>query len=84
MLHDDVVGDRHQRFILELSDGRTILVVHNIDVAPRIDALYEGAPVAVFGEYEWNELGGLVHWTHFDPKLEHEGGWIEFKGKRYQ
>mgnify|MGYP002634373561 FL=1 len=83
-LHDDLVGDRHQRFIMELPGGPTMLVVHNIDVAPRVERLYEGAPIAVYGEFEWNELGGLIHWTHHDPNLEHESGWIEFKGTRVQ
>jgi len=84
ILSDDLEGDRHQRFILEVPEGRTVLVVHNIDVAQRVPDLYEGAPIAIFGEYEWNELGGLVHWTHKVPNNDHPSGWIEFKAERYQ
>ena len=36
MLADDNVGSRHQRFIICLASGRTILIAHNIDLAPRI------------------------------------------------
>src|SRR5690606_18291591 len=35
-LPDDNDGSRHQRFILELPSGQTILIAHNIDLAPRI------------------------------------------------
>ena len=36
ILSDDVDGDRHQRFILRLGSGQTLLVAHNIDLAPRV------------------------------------------------
>lgn len=84
ILPDDVEGSRHQRFIIRLARGNTVLVVHNIDLAPRIDSLREGDRVSIKGEYEWNDRGGLVHWTHHDPRNRHEGGWIEHDGFRYQ
>lgn len=84
LLPDDNDGSRHQRFILELESGRTLLVAHNIDVAPRIDGLRTGELVSFFGEYEWNDRGGVIHWTHHDPRSQHIGGWIEYHGKRYQ
>ena len=36
LLADDEEGGRHQRFILRLDSGQTLLVAHNIDLAPRI------------------------------------------------
>jgi hypothetical protein len=39
VLSDDVDGSRHQRFILRLASGQTLLVAHNIDLAPRISSL---------------------------------------------
>jgi hypothetical protein len=33
--------------------------------------------------YEWNELGGLVHWTHRDPHGIVDGGWISYRRKLY-
>lgn len=84
LLPDDNDGSRHQRFILELASGLTVLVAHNVDLAPRIDALQEGDEVGYYGEYEWNQKGGVVHWTHHDPRGTHVGGWLKHKGRTYQ
>ncbi|MGO4999904.1 DUF3465 domain-containing protein [Oceanisphaera sp. W20_SRM_FM3] len=84
LLKDDNKGSRHQRFLLVLPSGQTLLIAHNIDLAPRIDTLKVGDTVAFYGEYEWNKKGGVVHWTHHDPKGRHLGGWLQHNGKRYQ
>ena len=84
VLPDDTEGSRHQKFILELASGQTLLVAHNIDLAPRIPDLREGDRVSFYGEYEWNERGGVVHWTHHDPQGRHVDGWLKHQGKRYQ
>jgi hypothetical protein len=83
VLADDNEGSRHQRFIMRLPTGRTLLVAHNIDLAPRVP-LRKGDRLRVFGEYEWNERGGLLHWTHHDPDGGHAEGWIDFDGTRYR
>jgi len=84
LLSDDNDGSRHQRFIVRLNTGQTLLVAHNIDIAPRISSLRKGDMVAFNGEYEWNDKGGLIHWTHRDPKRNHASGWIEHDGRMYQ
>ena len=84
ILPDDLKGSRHQRFILELSGGQTILIAHNIDLAPRVENLNLGDEVYFCGDYEWKEKGGAVHWTHHDPGRRRIGGWLEHKGLRYQ
>ena len=82
-LPDDREGSQHQRFIVRLSDGQTLLVAHNIDLAPRVP-LDKNDEVRIKGQYEWNEKGGVLHWTHHDPGGRHEEGWIEHQGKRYE
>lgn len=84
MLADDTNGSRHQRFIVRLESGHTLLVSHNIDLAPRVDALRTGDTVAFYGEYEWNPKGGVIHWTHHDPQRRHPAGWIRHGGRTYQ
>lgn len=84
LLPDDNKGSRHQKFLVKLESGHSLLIVHNIDLAPRIEHLQEGDQVEFYGEYEWNDKGGLIHWTHHDPKGKHPGGWIKHQGRVYQ
>ncbi len=83
VLSDDTKGSRHQRFILKINAHQTILIAHNIDLAPRITGLREGDVVEFYGEYEWNKKGGVVHWTHKDPNNRHAHGWLRHRGKQY-
>ena len=84
ILPDDNEGSRHQRFILQLNSGQTVLISHNIDIAPRLLDLREGNEVSFRGVYEWNPEGGVIHWTHHDPAGRHPGGWLKHKGTMYQ
>ena len=84
MLSDDNDGSRHQRFIVRLSSGQTILIAHNIDLASRVSPLAVGDEIQFSGEYEWNNQGGVVHWTHRDPGGKHEAGWIRRDGQLFQ
>jgi Protein of unknown function (DUF3465) len=84
LLSDDTEGARHQRFIIRLGSGQTLLIVHDIDIAPRVSSLQVGDPVSFKGEYVWNAQGGLIHWTHHDPTGSHAAGWIKHDGQTYQ
>lgn len=84
VLADDNEGSRHQKFILGLENGLTVLVAHNIDLAPRIKNIQKGDTVEFYGEYEYTEKGGVIHWTHHDPQNRHVGGWLKHEGEIYQ
>jgi len=84
ILADDLAGSRHQRFIVRLGSGQTILILHNIDLAPRVAGLQIGDRISFYGEYVWNAEGGKVHWTHHDPQGKHEAGWLKKNGRTYQ
>ena len=74
----------HQRFIFRLAGStQTVLVDNNVTIGQRAP-VSPGDDVIVHGEYVWNDQGGLIHFTHHDGAPNHEGGWIELKGLRYQ
>lgn len=77
-------GIRHQKFLVELEIGQVILIAHNIDVSSRIEKLRQGEEIEFYGEYIWNEKGGVIHWTHHDPKGRHPDGWIKYQGRVYR
>lgn len=84
ILQDDNEGSRHQKFIVKLSNEQTLLISHNIDLAKRIPDLQNNDSITFKGEYEWNRKGGVVHWTHKDPKGRHEDGFLIHNGQKYQ
>ncbi|HLP82684.1 MAG TPA: DUF3465 domain-containing protein [Nitrosomonas sp.] len=84
LLSDDLNGSRHQRFIIEFKSKQTLLISHNIDSAPRINELSLNDQIEFAGEYEWNEKGGVIHWTHHDPAGIHEDGWLFHNRMIYQ
>ena len=83
-LPDDTDGSRHQKFIVKITQDFTILIAHNIDLAPKIETLRRGDQISFSGEYEYNNRGGVVHWTHHDPGKRHQDGWLKHNGKTYK
>ena len=84
ILSDDLDGSKHQRIVLKLDNGQSLLIAHNIDLAPRVANLNQGDIVEFYGEYEWNSKGGVIHWTHKDPGRRHVDGWLKHHGRTYQ
>ena len=84
ILPDDNEGSRHQRFIIKLRSGQTLLIAHNIDIAPRVGSLRVGDAITFKGEYAWNSKGGVIHWTHHDPGGRHAAGWLRHGSDTYQ
>jgi len=83
ILNDDLKGRKHQRFVLELSLHKTILILNNIDIFPRLSPLEIGDRVEFYGEYIWNRHGGVVHWTHYDPKGIRDDGYLKVITENY-
>ena len=86
VLKDDNEGSRHQKFLVKIDNypNITVLIAHNIDLAPRIEDIKTNNPIRFYGEYIYNDKGGVVHWTHRDPASRHQDGWLEYKGQQYQ
>lgn len=84
LLADDNKGARHQKFLVRINAQQTLLFAHNIDLAPRVDALKVGDRLEFKGEYVFNPKGGVVHWTHRDPQGQHFGGWLKHNGQVYE
>ena len=80
-LLDDNDGSRHQRFIVK-SGIHSVLIAHNIDIASRVP-VGTGDFLEIKGVYEWNEKGGVIHWTHRDLNQKRPGGWIIYNNKKY-
>jgi hypothetical protein len=83
LLPDDTRGLKHQKFLVKV-DGIALLFAHNIDLAPRVEDLKVGDTVSFRGEYVYNPKGGIMHWTHHDPRNQHAPGWIKHNGKTYE
>lgn len=84
VLKDDTKGLKHQKFLLKVNDNITILIAHNLDLAPRVEDIREGDSVSFKGEYIYTPKGGTVHWTHKDPRGNHQAGWLKHNGKTYE
>ena len=67
LLPDEGSASRHQRFILDLKNGRSLLVTHNVEIAARI-------PLGLGDRVE--HLPGLNVLYHKEI-LEEVGGWDE-------
>jgi hypothetical protein len=80
LLPDDREGNPHQRILVRVAGGGTVLIAHNLELAPRVSPLAVGDQLEFAGDYVWNEKGGVVHWTHPDPHGQHRAGWVRRLG----
>jgi hypothetical protein len=78
------VSSPHEGFLMRLDSGCDLVVrvEANTDFTGRFP-LRTGDPVIVKGEYEYYAQGGVIHWTHRDPRGHHEGGYIQAGGNTY-
>lgn len=75
----------HEGFLMRLSSGCDVVlrVEVNTDLAGTFP-ISQGDRVVAKGEYEYYSRGGVIHWTHHDPRFRHEAGFIQIGDKTYQ
>ncbi len=88
-----VLGERtgpsgpHEGFLLHLTGsgghGLTVRVESNLDIMGSVP-VRDGEAATVRGEYDYDPRGGVIHWTHRDPRGRHPDGFVEIDGHRYQ
>lgn len=74
----------HEGFLLRLNSGcrLTVRVEANTDFTGNF-VIGPGDRAIVKGEYEYYALGGVIHWTHRDPRGRHESGYVDVRGNTY-
>jgi len=76
----------HEGFLLHLDGaaghGLTVRVEDNVDITGPI-ALRLGDAVEVRGEYIYDSRGGLIHYTHHDPRARHPGGYVRVGNRTF-
>jgi len=82
LLPTDENGWRHQKFLIRLNNGTTVLVANDLTMGQMVP-VNPGDIVEIKGEYIWTRRGGVLHWTHHTDDA-HPGGWIRLGGKVYQ
>lgn len=90
ILTDDTGDTPHQRFIVEVHSGHTILIAHNLQRAYRVPINLSDR-IEVHGSYVWNKYGGILHNTHHyagecvgSKCTPHEDGWINYAGQKIE
>ncbi|HKU82152.1 MAG TPA: DUF3465 domain-containing protein [Candidatus Tumulicola sp.] len=74
----------HEGFLMRLDSACrvTVRVEANADFTGTFP-LARGDRAVVKGEYEYYPIGGVIHWTHRDPRGRHEGGFVQVGGRTY-
>lgn len=84
ILPDDNKGLRHQKFVVQLSNGSKMLAVYNLDMQGcRPVPVQKGDTVAMGGEFKWTQQGALLHWLHYDPSGRRPDGYVQHDGVDY-
>lgn len=75
----------HEGFLLRVACAAPVVIRVEANTSfTGTFALRTGQAVRVRGEYETDPRGGVIHWTHRDPRGRHPDGFIEVNGTRYQ
>jgi len=78
------VRSPHTGFVVRIEPcDITVRVEANTDFTGVVP-VRAGDAVAMRGEYEYYARGGVIHWTHRDPRGRHPDGYVRVGGKIYQ
>jgi hypothetical protein len=71
-------GGAHEGLMMRLNSdcGQTVRVEINTDFTGVVPVRV-GQPITVKGEYETDPDGGVIHWTHRDPRGHHDSGFVQ-------
>jgi hypothetical protein len=76
----------HEGFLLHLTGGEgrglTVRVEDNTDLTGPIP-MRAGDTAIVRGEYIYDPRGGIIHYTHRDPRGRHPSGYVQVNGRLY-
>ena len=76
----------HEGFLLHLrgaeGHGLTVRVEDNTDITGPMD-VHAGDDAVVRGEYIYDPRGGIIHYTHHDPRGHHVSGYVRVNGRTY-
>ncbi len=76
----------HEGFLLHLTGaegrGLTVRVEDNTDLTGPIP-MRAGDSAVVRGEYIYDPRGGIIHYTHRDPRGRHASGYVQVNGRLY-
>ena len=75
-------NEGHQEFQMSLPNGQVLLVVRNTSARDRAPVEVHDR-VTVRGDYQWSEMGGVVHGAQRDYSMDRRHGWVEIDGKKY-
>jgi hypothetical protein len=74
----------HEGYLLKLNgDCDLMLKVETNESITGPVPIHRGEKLIVKGEYEYDVMGGVLHWTHHDPGGRHVAGYVVSDGKTY-
>ncbi|MDR0984368.1 MAG: DUF3465 domain-containing protein [Ruminococcus sp.] len=82
LLNNDFSTD-HQKFIIKTAENETLLITHNIVLAPELYDLKVGDVVEFYGECFQTDRGYGIHYTHHSTSRRHTSGYLRHNNKMY-
>jgi hypothetical protein len=82
LLPDDLQGNQHQKWVVQLANGSRVTCVFNISLSQKIP-LQVGSIVSMGGQLVVDHGTDILHWLHQDPNGQRPIGYVDLNGVRY-